>query len=92
MIATKEFRDAIEQLAEYEINPISRWRVRRALRNERVLERWRQRVSEQFVSSLSVGAPIGTPVTFDFQQLLDWMTEHWDEILRILLTLLPMFL
>ena len=29
---------------------------------------------------------------FDFSTIWDWFAENWDEILRIILTLLPLFL
>lgn len=88
MIATEDFRKAIEELAEYETNPISRMRCKRALRNDRIMERWQRRVVE--IAPLPVIG--GADYEFVFQNLLDWLMENWDEILKILLTILPLFI
>lgn len=32
------------------------------------------------------------PSKMDFQSILDWLYENWDRILKLLLTLLPLFL
>jgi hypothetical protein len=31
-------------------------------------------------------------IKMDFQSILDWIYENWDRILKLLLTLLPLFL
>lgn len=94
MIAIEDFRKAIEQLAEYETNPISRMRCRRALRNGTVMERWRMRVERRYEETAGFTVKFGEPVvvTLDFDSVFEWLTEHWDEILKILLTILPLFI
>ena len=85
MIATSDFRHVIEQLSEYETNPITRMRCRRALRNDRVMARWIDRVVDLYDQQPSVD---GTPALVDFNDLLEWIVENWDSIVKILLSLL----
>lgn len=91
MITTIDFRSALYELVEYESNPISRMRCRRALRNDRLFNRWYQHVNDMAIASRGLGAD-EQPIAFDFDTLVEWLTENWDEILKILFTLLPLFL
>lgn len=88
MIATADFRRAIEQLRDEETRRIMRFRCDRALRNPRVMSRWYTRamiVMEKDSPQLYGDAASGA---LDFDSFLDWLAEHWDEMLSILLSLL----
>lgn len=85
MISALDFRSGIEELLDYETNPIARVRIRRALRNDRVFSRWLGRVNDMAENNGFVDA-------FDFESLKEFLAEHWDEIAKLLLTLLLMFI
>lgn len=90
-ISKDDFRDGLEYaLEEKETNRRQRRRLRRALRNPRVFSRLYDRAAPQIPQF--VPNSDGDLVRVDFDNILDWFLENWDEILKILLTILPLFI
>lgn len=67
--------------------------VIKASYDDAVLEEWNQRIySAQLNPWDHTGVLMTSMKGFDFSNIWDWFAENWDEILKILLTILPLFL
>lgn len=83
MLTREDLRDAIEQAIELkETNVRQRFRLKRALRNPRVMERMHRQLAPRMESELEA---------LDVDSILDWLMEHFDEILKLLLSLIAIF-
>jgi hypothetical protein len=61
--------------------------------NDAVLTEWNARISSAQLNPWEhQGLLMQSLKGFDFSVIWDWFAENWDEILRILLALLPLFL
>ena len=97
IISKGDLREALEAvLEERESNAIERFRVRRRLRNSRAFDRLHARLQEDFVSRGYVTAIYGSDGTvsfnLDWDSIIEYLKENWDEILRFILTIIPLFI
>lgn len=81
---------------EYRAGRIDRDRyehVLKACRDEDTLTEWNARIkSAQLNPWDHQGVLFASLSGFDFSNIWDWFAENWDEILQILLTVLPLLL
>lgn len=75
------------------LKPAQYQRLMEATFDEKILTEWNARISEAQLNPWEhTGVLMQSVKGFDFSNIFDWFAENWDEILRILLLLLPLFL
>lgn len=63
----------------------------KGLKNQDLMSKWNAKITH--LNPWETPGLLTSKVKqFDFSTIWDWFAENWDEILRILLTLLPLFL
>lgn len=86
-ISKDDFATALEYATEQadDLSLRDRFRIARILRRPAVFNRVYGNIAPRAL--VAVGE-----LTVDFDSILDWFIENWDEILKILLAILPLFI
>lgn len=92
-LARKARRQARREYSAGRINKETYQHIMEASRDDQTLEEWNQRIySAQLNPWDHTGVLYGSLKGFDWSNIWDWFAENWDEILKILLTILPLFI
>lgn len=87
-ISRENFRRAIEHGISTKVHrPLQRIMLRRALRDPDKFEQAYQKIAPKIYEGVKAAG-----WSFDWESIMDWLMENWDEILKILLTLIPLFI
>lgn len=92
-LARKARRQIRRSYRSGNIDKVTYARTMEATYDDKVLTEWNARISSAQLNPWEHnGVLMSSLKGFDFAVIWDWFAENWDEILRILLTLLPLFL
>lgn len=87
-------RSAIRQKLQSESFGEDRRRVRRLLFNDELLARLAAQTeclaAEKNASHVLAGYEVGGELSNGWRVFFDWIIAHWDDILRIILTIVPL--
>lgn len=92
-LARKATRQARREYRRGNIDRATRDHILQCVRDESTLTEWNERIySAQLNPWDHTGVLMASVKGFDFSNIWDWFSENWDEILKILLAVLPLFL
>ena len=84
------FRQVMEAaLSVKEWRPVRRMALRRGLRDDNKFEALYAALAPKAIAGVIAQNKVLGVVGFDFQSILDWFLENWDEILKIIFTIIP---